>query len=366
MTDEESGARVRVRVELPEELDVDAHARANTADEIPDRAPYGLHHLADDGDVDVCFRRPLRDPRLALLARTVRNRLGAHEVVAGALGAYAVDRRRADVVFCMDERTGIPAALVPGGPPVVSNLVWVGRPETYTPAPRAVLRRALHRMRAVVVQSRALADDLRDGWHLDPARIHRVRLGVDPDFFAPQPWTDATTTVASVGDDPFRDHPLLIEAVRRLHARDPRVRLELGTTRSEVRMDEELGVLHRRRMEGAVREMYRRAGVVALALTPSTRGSGSTVVLEAAASARPVVATRTPAMEDLVEDGVRGLLVPPGDPDAFADALGTLLDDSRRAREMGLAARRWQESERTSAHMAADLRTVLRRAVGAP
>jgi glycosyltransferase involved in cell wall biosynthesis len=354
---------MRVRVELPEEVDVAEHAAAHRRDEIPDETPYGLHHLADEPDVQLSFRRPLRNPSAAWVARKVRNRLHAHEVVAGALAAYRVERRRADVVLCMDERTGVPAALVPGGAPVVSNIIWVGRPHTYHRAQRAVLARALHRMRGVIAQSQSLAADLVEGWDLDPERVHVVRVGIDPAFFAPQPWAEGTITVGSVGDDPFRDHQLLVEAVRRLHSRGQNVRLELGTTIPDDQVPPDLGLLHRERMEAAVRPMYRRAALVALALHPSTRGSGSTVVLEAAASARAVVATRTPAMAALIEDGVRGVLVEPEDPDALARAVGELLADPGRARQMGLEARRWLEEHHTSAHMAADIRAVLRQVV---
>ena len=356
-------AYVQVWVELPEELDVEAHARANADDAIPDRTPYGLHHLADRGDLTLSFRRPLRSERAAWVARKVRNRLAAHEAVAGVLGSASRERREADAILCMDERTSLPAALLPGGPPVVSNLIWIQRPEELPRARREVTRRALHRMGGIFGQAHSLVEELREGWDLDPERVHYVRLGVDPDFFAPQPWTEGTTTVASVGDDPYRDHPLLIDAVRRLRAQGTDARLELGTTIPEIEMEPELGVLHRWRMEGAVRAMYRRAGVVALAAKPSNRGTGSTVVLEAAASARPVVVTRNPAMEDLVEDGVRGILVPPDDPEAFARALGDLLAAPERAQAMGRAARAWLAENRTTAHMAADIRAVLDRTV---
>lgn len=333
---------MRVRVELPEQLDVVEHAKAHHRDHVPDETPYGLHHLADAPDVELTFRRPLRSAAAGWVARKVRNRLDAYEVVAAGLGAYRVERRHADVVLCMDERTGIPAALLPEGPPVVSNIIWLGRPETYPCTQRAVLGRALHRMGAVIVQSHSLAADLTEGWQLNPGRVHVVRVGVDPVFFSPQPWTDGSVTVGSVGDDPFRDHAMLVDAVRRVHGQGRDVRLELGTTISDVDV------------------MYRRSAVVALALRPSTRGSGSTVVLEAAASARPVVATRTVAMEALVEEGARGVLVPPDDGAAFADALGDLLVDPQRARRMGLEARRWLENHHTSAHMATDILAVLR------
>ncbi|MEJ2870948.1 glycosyltransferase family 4 protein [Actinomycetospora sp. OC33-EN08] len=346
---------MRIRVELPEQSDVDAHAAANARGEVPDRTPYGLHHLADDDDIELEFRAPLSG-RSAWVARKVRNRLDGYEPVAELLGAGG--RRHADVVFCMDERTGFPAALLPGGPPVVSGLVWVQGPETYSRAERPVVRKALESLAGIVTLAPGLYTDLVDGWGLDPATVHPCRFGIDLEFFGVRPWSEATPLVAGVGDDADRDHPLLVEAVSRLAARRE-VRLEIGTTMDGVEIPEHLGVVHRRRMEGAVRAMYGRSTVVALALHPTSRGSGSTVVLEAAASGRPVVATRTTAMEALVEPS-RGVLVEPDDPDALADAIGALLDDPDRARAMGENARAWVTEHHSSARMAADFRDVMR------
>lgn len=349
---------MRIRIELPEQSDVEAHAAAHARGEIPDRTPYGLHHLADDPDVELEFRPPLTG-RAAWVARKVRNRLDGYEPVAEVLGARA--RRRADAVYCMDERTGFPAALLPGGPPVVSGLVWVEGPERYARAARPVVGTALRRFAGIVTLGPGMYTDLVEGWGIDPARVHPCRLGIDTDFFAPRPWSEATPLVAGVGDDAARDHPLLVEAVSRLASRRP-VRLEIGTTMDGVEIPDELGVVHRRRMEGAVRAMYGRSTVVALALHPTTRGSGSTVVLEAAASGRPVVATRTAAMEALVHPS-RGVLVEPEDPDALADAIGALLDDPQRARAMGEAARAWVREHHSSEQMAADIRDVVRKVV---
>ena len=55
---------MRVQVELPENMDVAAHEAAHARDEVPDRTPYGLHHLEDDPDVHVHFRPSLRTPAL--------------------------------------------------------------------------------------------------------------------------------------------------------------------------------------------------------------------------------------------------------------------------------------------------------------
>jgi len=62
-------------------------------------------------------------------------------------------------------------------------------------------------------------------------------------------------------------------------------------------------------------------------------------LLEAMAMAKPVVATRTGGIPDIVVHEETGLLVAPGDPDALASAVGVLLDDKSRWVEMGKAGR---------------------------
>ena len=62
-------------------------------------------------------------------------------------------------------------------------------------------------------------------------------------------------------------------------------------------------------------------------------------VLEAMASGLAVVATRVSGHEDVVEHGVTGLLVPPDDPAALAQALQALIDDATRRHAMGLRGR---------------------------
>jgi glycosyltransferase involved in cell wall biosynthesis len=63
-----------------------------------------------------------------------------------------------------------------------------------------------------------------------------------------------------------------------------------------------------------------------------------TVILEAMAAGRPVVAAASGGIVDLVEDGVTGILVAPGDPAALAAALSSVLGDHDRAASMGRSA----------------------------
>jgi glycosyltransferase involved in cell wall biosynthesis len=63
------------------------------------------------------------------------------------------------------------------------------------------------------------------------------------------------------------------------------------------------------------------------------------VIVEAMRAGAAVVATRHGAAPELIDDGVTGLLVPPGDAAALADAIASLLDDPVRRRRIVAAAR---------------------------
>jgi glycosyltransferase involved in cell wall biosynthesis len=73
------------------------------------------------------------------------------------------------------------------------------------------------------------------------------------------------------------------------------------------------------------------------------------VALEAMAAGRPVVASRTGGLADVVDDGVTGLLVQPGQPQELAGAIRRLLDDPALRGEMGVAAMARMPAYRASA-----------------
>jgi len=84
------------------------------------------------------------------------------------------------------------------------------------------------------------------------------------------------------------------------------------------------------------------------------------MVLEAMAGGLPVVATAVDGVPEMVIPDHTGLLVPPGNPQALADALITLLDDPVRAVAMGKAAKSRVEANFTVQTMVAQYEVLLR------
>jgi glycosyltransferase involved in cell wall biosynthesis len=83
-------------------------------------------------------------------------------------------------------------------------------------------------------------------------------------------------------------------------------------------------------------EVYRACHVVCL---PSYREGRPKALLEAAAAGRCIVTTDVPGCRDCVDPGTSGLLVPPRDAGALADALAALIADPARRAAMGRVGR---------------------------
>lgn len=90
--------------------------------------------------------------------------------------------------------------------------------------------------------------------------------------------------------------------------------------------------------DDALRARYARARVTVLTSTDSSETFGM-VLLEAMASGCPVIASQLPGVDQVVRHNQTGLLVPPTDVAALADALTSLLNDPVRAVRFSIAAR---------------------------
>jgi glycosyltransferase involved in cell wall biosynthesis len=83
-----------------------------------------------------------------------------------------------------------------------------------------------------------------------------------------------------------------------------------------------------------------------IAVLPSFYGEGvPKSLLEAASCGRPIVTTDMPGCREIVHDSVNGLLVPPRNVDALADAIAELIENPERRKKMGLQGRELVERE---------------------
>ena len=95
--------------------------------------------------------------------------------------------------------------------------------------------------------------------------------------------------------------------------------------------------IHNRWLDDEERSrLFETADIVVL---PYVEATQSGVVPVAYAHSRPVVATSTGGLPDIVDHGVTGLLVPPRDSESLAEAITSLLLDVERRRRMGVAGR---------------------------
>ena len=94
-------------------------------------------------------------------------------------------------------------------------------------------------------------------------------------------------------------------------------------------------------------------GAADVVVQPSDWEGMPLVVLEAMSAARPVVATMSRGLRELLRDGVDGLMVPPGDAEALAAGVDRLLGDEDLARRVGETAAARVEREFTEAAMIA-------------
>ena len=135
---------------------------------------------------------------------------------------------------------------------------------------------------------------------------------------------------------PHKGVDVLLEARRRMRNRLPLVLI--GTPRADTPQVSDPGVVVAHNIPSAqVMASWTRASA---AVVPSVWNEPlGLVAVEAMLAGRAVVASDVGGLRDIVQHGITGLVVPPGDPGALATALDSLLDDPQAQRRLGDAGR---------------------------
>ncbi len=207
---------------------------------------------------------------------------------------------------------------------------------------------------AVVVLSEGMRRYLAEHRFTGPA-TYRIANGVDIRHFTPLrdvttgasssivTRTSGPTVVCVARLAPVKGVDVLIRAWQLVHAQAANARLcivgtgpqevELHTLATGMHLEESLNFAG---AQTDVRTFYQHAD---LAVLPSRSEGMPNALLEAMACGLPCVATRVSGSEDLIEDGVNGLLVEPEDVEALAQALLRLLGDPVLRTRLGAEAR---------------------------
>jgi glycosyltransferase involved in cell wall biosynthesis len=324
-----------------------ANPRAGLVREIeagraPDTPLLGQNHLADFGveswvhDPALTRSRPRLPFRLAWSLRELTL-------------PWEVDR--ADVV-CTPLALLFPlAARIRGRPrALVLNMGLCTRFARSSTAQRRLLHTALASAAGVVSFASAQRDRIVEQAGLAPERAHVVLFGVDERFYpVVPPATDGY--VLAVGRDLARDYRTFAAAVEGLDASTVVVASERNLT--DVRLPRNVEV----RLDvtyAELRELYAGAACV---VVPTRRESypygadcsGHTVLLEAFASARPVVLSERSTNGDYTAG--TALEVPAEDPAALRTAIERVLGDRALADGLAAAGRRLVEERLTTRHL---------------
>ncbi len=246
-------------------------------------------------------------------------------------------------------RVGVPARWLAGIP----VLVHTKHGRNYPDNPRAVL---LNRWLAffsdsIVAVSEDAARVAVDVERIPASKVLVIHNGVELDLPLPSAawndWSPRAITVARL--DPVKDQKTMIRAVRIIVDDCSGFQLDIvgdGPSRTELeRLAAELDLSRNVRFLGYRTDVGATLRRPQVFLLSSISEGISLTLLEAMAAGLPIVATDVGGNREVVVSGTTGLLVPPGDPKAFATAVLGLVRDPARAAAMGGAGRTRAESE---------------------
>jgi L-malate glycosyltransferase len=228
-----------------------------------------------------------------------------------------------------------------------------------TPMQKRVQRYACQFADRILVNADAVRDWLVDEEGYDPSNIVVIRNGVDMTRFNGAPAADRIRCELGIPQQArlvvvvsrlarLKGIEHFLEAAAVLKRRYPDVRfLIVGETSPPdpaylvelQRLAAHLGVADRVTFTGRRSDIPEVLGAADVSVMPSLNEALSNVLLESMAAGAPVVATRVGGTPEALDDGVTGLLVPPGDAGAITAAVARLLDDRALACRLGRTAR---------------------------
>jgi glycosyltransferase involved in cell wall biosynthesis len=176
----------------------------------------------------------------------------------------------------------------------------------------------------------------RPGLRVSPDQVTVIPNGIDVRGVAGaagagKPGGSTVRVIMVANFVPVKGHMILVRSLQRLaHQRSLEcLMVGMGETEPLIRrMVQQAGLSQVVRFLGARTDVPRLLQQSDVCVLPSYWEGFGNVVLEAMAVGTPIVATSVGGIPEMITNGDTGLLVPPSDPDALAEAIERLLDDS--------------------------------------
>ncbi|MBI5478319.1 MAG: polysaccharide deacetylase family protein [Deltaproteobacteria bacterium] len=239
-----------------------------------------------------------------------------------------------------------PLGAAAAGVPALSSRRDVGF--TKKPSHVKAQRRVNRGVAAIIAVADAVRRAVIESEGYPASRIHVIHNGVDTDRYAPRPsplraelgiGPDEVLVGTLANFDPVKGYDVLAPAVERLRARVPARVVLFGEGPLLDEMRRRLAPLGGRvLLPGARRDVEHILWALDVFVLASHTEGLSNAILEALAAGRTICATRVGGNPELIDEG-SGVLVPPGQPAALAEALEALCRDPGRRLALGAAAR---------------------------
>ena len=330
----------------------------------PDVLPYGLNNLERFG-VRISYSDIAQNKYLKLPMRPLEKWLFGCDVIQPLL--LTRQMLRSDVIVSTLDRQGLFLGWLRANrllglhkvPHVFISTSLAQEVETASPARMRFLRKALSAVDRVVFYSSNQADIFEQRLGVPRERLRCIPFGANPDIFRPSD-AEPKHYVVSVGWDKGRDYGTLVRAADGLPVE---VRLVCAPSNlfgiplpGNVKVEYKVPI-------SRLKTLYAESRAVVVPTHDFAYPTGQTVVLEAMAMAKPVIATATEGMREYIDDGRSGLLVPPGDSDGLRRAIDRVLNDRDLAEKLGSTARKAVQDRFNTVELCRQLAEIIKEVV---
>jgi glycosyltransferase involved in cell wall biosynthesis len=254
---------------------------------------------------------------------------------------------------------GIPAAVIARVPVIISSQRDLSHLDLYKTRRRVWLRRLQNLATIVLTNANAVKEDVLAEKQFAPGKVRVIYNGVDTERFS-QGSRDRSWLLPSGAKEKWivlvgnmhsdvKGYPWLIEAAGTVTREFPETRFVLvgdGAFRKDFEQQvAALGLEGHFLFLGRRNDVPRILGCCDIAVLPSKAEGLPNAILEYLAAGLPTVASRVGGNIEIVQDGTSGLLVPPEDSPALAEALLHLLRNPGFAATLGKKGREYVTQE---------------------